>query len=123
MSIFDYATSLMFTKPASHLDLYQKNRNVIFVNLYSEDCDVKIPGIKKSNYFTRETFIKNYGVSFDDILFNYFKIYNSKNNINMTDDDILMTLNYLIKYMIENRDTDYYELSFNRKFEKYLNIQ
>ena len=100
MSLREYYDYFLAPKSMamSHLDLYQKKNNVIFVNLFSDDCHMKIPGIKKTNYFTRDSFTENYGVPFDDILLNYFQIFNSQNNIGMTDDDILMVINYFIKF-------------------------
>jgi len=103
MALFD-KLSLTTSKKYDSVTLYQKQYHAIFVNLCEDDKTVIGPGIEQKNYYTRDSFLKTFGIDFEEILANYFYRYDNLYNLNMNYDDILMTVIYLMKYMITNRD-------------------
>lgn len=76
----------------------------IFVNL--EPSGKRSQKILAKNYFTQESFKTTFGVDFEEVLMNYFKIYAEKHGLDASFDDNLVSLIMLMKMLIKNRDKD-----------------
>lgn len=102
------------------LALIQMNApTCIFVNLCKTDKMQKPNKILSTNYFTETSFKTNFGVDFEEVLLNYFKIYAEKHNIEVTFDDTLITLIYMMKFLIKNRDKETEDYNIKKDFTEF----
>ena len=120
ISLFENIENLFTTKKQyDKITLLQTDNSIrtIFVNL---DTTGKRPTkVFPKNYFTQETFKSTFGVDFEEVIINYFKIYAEKNKLDVCYDDNLISLIQLMKFLIRNRDKDVEEFKLNEEFIKF----
>ena len=108
----------LFGRPPVQRDgivLLQENKKetAIFVDVSGTGRSRKI---WQDRYFTQESFKHRFGVDFEEVLMNYFKIYAEKHGLDVSFDDNLISLIQLMKFMIKNRDKDPEDWKFVKEF-------
>ena len=110
-----FATGYARSTRRDKIAILQENQDqvAIFVDIPQTGTSSKIRG---SRYYTPSTFKGKFGVDFEEVLMNYFKIYAEKHGLDVSFDDNLITLIHLMKFMIKNRDKESEDWNFTEEF-------